>query len=189
MTTRHADPVSASPAGERSPAGVLARLRGRGVDVAEFGVSAFLLGLGIVVLIGTTQIAADVAQRGPVGPKVVPAVIGAGLLILGVWHALDVARGGHGEAEAGEDIELGTPADWRTMGILVAGFVGNILLMEPLGWPLSGALMFFVISRALGARNTLRDIGIALVLGFVSYYLFADLLELSLPAGVLEGII
>jgi putative tricarboxylic transport membrane protein len=189
MTAHHADRVSAPPADEGVPAGgVLARMRARGVDVAELGVSAFLFALGVVVLIGTTQIAA-VAQRGPVGPKVVPAVIGVALLIIAVWHAIDVARGGHGEAEAGEDIELGAPADWLTVGILLAGFVGNILLMEPLGWPLSGALMFFVISRALGARSTVRDAGIALVLGFVSYYLFADLLELSLPAGVLEGVI
>jgi putative tricarboxylic transport membrane protein len=183
-----ADRVRATPAGVASPAGFLARLRQRGVDVAEFGVSAFLFALGIVVLIGTTQIAAAI-QRGPVGPKAVPTVVGVGLLILAVWHALDVARGGHGEAEAGEDIELGTPADWRTVAILLAGFVGNIVLMEPLGWPLSGALMFFVISRALGARSTVRDIGIALVLGFVSYYLFAELLQLTLPSGVLEGVL
>jgi putative tricarboxylic transport membrane protein len=187
VTAERVNPVSAPPAGN-SPAGALRRLRERGADVAEFGVSAFLFALGVVVLIGTTQIQ-EVAQRGPVGPKVVPAVIGVALVVLSVWHALDVARGGHGEAEAGEDIELGAPADWQTVGVLVAGFVGNVLLMEPLGWPLSGALMFFVVSRALGARSTVRDAGIALALGFLSYWLFADVLELSLPAGVLQGVI
>lgn len=186
--TDQTEPVS-DPAGEAPPAGGLARFRERGVDVAEFGVSAFLLGLGVVVLIGATQISADVGQRGPVGPRAVPIAVGVGLLLIAVWHAIDVARGGHGEAEAGEDVEVGTPADWRTVGLLLAGFVANILLLEPLGWPLSGALMFFIVSRALGARDTLRDIAISLVLGFLSYYLFADLLELSLPAGVLEGIL
>ena len=46
------------------------------------------------------------------------------------------------------------------MGVLLAGFVANILLIEPLGWPLSGALLL-IVSRALGARSTVRDIGIA----------------------------
>ncbi len=148
-----------------------------------------MLALGILVLIETTRIPEDVAQRGAVGPKAFPTVIGAALVVLAILHALDVVRGGHGEAEAGEDIELGTPADWKTVVPIAGAFVANIVLIEPLGWPLSGALMFLVMSRALGSRTLIRDVAVALVLSFGTYFLFVNGLGLSLPGGVLEGVL
>jgi putative tricarboxylic transport membrane protein len=168
--------------------GLLARVRVRGFD-SEYGVSAFLLGLGILFLIETAVISATVGQRGPVGPKAFPTVVGVGLVVVAVMHALDVLRGGRGEAEAGEDIELGAPADWKTVGFLAAAFVANIMLIEPLGWPLSGSLLFWAGAFALGSRTPLRDVAIALAMGFGSYYLFAHALGLALPAGLLEGVI
>lgn len=177
---------------ERAPAaparGLRARLRARGAD-PEFGVSALLLGLGILVLVQTASIGEAVGQRGPVGPKVIPTIVGGALVVIAVFHALDVLRGGRGEAEAGEDIELDAPADWRTVAFLSGAFVANIVLIEPLGWPLSGALLFWLGARALGSRSPLRDIPIALVLSFGSYFLFAGGLGLSLPTGVLEGVL
>lgn len=168
--------------------GPLARLRARGVD-AEYGVSLFLLALGILVLIESASIGEAAGQRGPVGPAVVPTIVGAALVVISVLHAVDVLRGGHGEAEAGEDIELDAPADWKTVALLAGAFVANILLIEPLGWPLSGALLFWGGARALGSRTPLRDIPIALALSFGSYFLFANGLGLDLPTGVLEGVL
>jgi putative tricarboxylic transport membrane protein len=181
-----AKPVVAR-AGTAAP-GLFARIRARGAK-PEYGVSALLLGLGILVLVETTQISAAVGQRGPVGPKAFPTVIGVGLLVVAVLHALDVLRGGHGEAEAGEDIELGTRADWKTVALLAAAFVANIALIEPLGWPLSGALLFWGGAFALGSRAPVRDVPIALAMSFGSYYVFARMLGLYLPGGPLEGVI
>ena len=190
MSIQHhpAEPVVAPAVTATATPGLLARIRARGAD-PEYGVSALLLGLGILVLIQTTQISAAMGERGPVGPKAFPTVIGVGLLVVAVLHALDVLRGGHGEAEAGEDIELGHPADWKTVGLLAAAFVANIALIEPLGWPLSGALLFWGGTFALGSRAPLRDVPIALAMAFGSYYVFAHLLGLYLPAGPLEGVI
>lgn len=181
----------------RAPAapalGPLARLRARGLD-AELGVSAFLLGLGVLglgvlVLVETARIGEAVGQRGPVGPEAFPTIIGVGLLVVAGFHAIDVLRGGHGEAEAGEDIELDAPADWKTVAMLAGAFVANIVLIEPLGWPLSGAVLFWIGARALGSRTPLRDVALALAMSFGSYFLFADALGLSLPTGVLEGVL
>ena len=155
----------------------------------ELGVSLFLFVLGVVVLVGSTQIGADLSQREPVGPRAVPVVVGVGLLVIAVFHAIDVARGGRGEAELGDDVDAGGPADWRTVGLLLAGFVANILLLEILGWPISGALMFFVMARALGSRSTLRDVGIAVAVSAVSFLVFAYGLGLPLPGGVLEPLL
>ena len=190
MSTQHhpGKPVTGPAPKVTGTPGFLDRVRARGLD-AEYGVSAFLFGLGLLVLYETSQIAVTVGQRGPVGPKAIPTVVGIGLLVVGVLHALDVLRGGHGEAEAGEDIELDAPADWKTVGLLVGVFVANIVLIEPLGWPISGSLLFLGGAFALGSRTPLKDVPIALVMGFGSYYLFAHALGLALPAGVLEGVI
>ena len=188
MSVQPHAPKTAAVATATAAPGFFARVRAHGFQ-PEYGVSAFLLGLGLLVLFETAQISAAVGVRGPVGPKAIPTVVGIGLLVVAVLHALDVLRGGHGEAEAGEDIELGAPADWKTVGTLAAVFVANVILIEPLGWPLSGSILFFGGAFALGARSPLRDVPIALAMGFGSYYLFAHALGLSLPAGVLEGLI
>ena len=188
MTTQqHTDDLGSRAGGSPTVPRVRTRLRDR--IEPELGVSAFLLALGILVLIETTQIAENVTQRGSVGPKAFPTVIGIGLVILAVLHALDVLRGGHGEMEAGEDIELGAPADWKTVGIVVGAFLLNIVLIERIGWPLSGAAMFVLAARGLGARSLVRDIAVGLALSFGSYLLFNDVLGLTLPAGVLEGVL
>jgi putative tricarboxylic transport membrane protein len=173
---------------QRPDARALRRPRERRLD-PELGLSAFLLVLGLGVLLSAAAIAPDTAGRGPIGPRAVPVFLGIGLCLIAVAHAVDVLRGGHGEAEAGEDIELSTPPDWRTVGVLVSAFVTNILLLDVIGWPLSGALMFWLAARALGSTHPVRDVGLALALGVASYELFARFLELPLPAGPLAGVL
>jgi putative tricarboxylic transport membrane protein len=106
-----------------------------------------------------------------------------------VFLALDVKRGGRGEPEGGEDIELGGGTDWRTVALLAAAFLSNAFLIEPLGWPISGAILFWGSAFALGSRHYVRDAAIALVLGVGSWYLFVLGLGISLPVGVLKGIL
>ena len=103
--------------------------------------------------------------------------------------ALDVKRGGRGEPEGGEDIELGGGTDWRTVLLLTAAFLSNAFLIEPLGWPISGAILFWGVAFALGSRHYIRDAIIAVVLGVGTWYLFVLGLGISLPVGILKGIL
>ena len=111
------------------------------------------------------------------------------LVIVAGFLALDVARGGRGEPEGGEDVELTGGTDWRTVLMLAAAFVANALLIESLGWPFSGAILFWGSAFALGSRHYFRDAAIALVLSFGSWYLFAFGLGVVLPVGILKGIL
>lgn len=79
--------------------------------------------------------------------------------------------------------------DWRTVGIVVGALVVFIVLLEPVGWLLSGAVLFFGTSYALGGRRVAFDIGIALVFSSVVQLLFVGALGLNLPAGILGGIL
>jgi putative tricarboxylic transport membrane protein len=156
---------------------------------SEYGVALFLGALGLLVIVSALLLPESRIARGPVGPGTVPIVVGGLLVVVSVFLAVDVRRGGRGEPEGGEDIELGGGTDWRTVALLAAAFLSNAFLIEPLGWPLSGAILFWGCAFALGSRHYVRDAAIALVLGVGSWYLFVLGLGISLPVGILKGIL
>ncbi|MFR9730138.1 tripartite tricarboxylate transporter TctB family protein [Saccharopolyspora sp. MS10] len=156
---------------------------------SELGICLLLGALGAVVLIDAATIATDFTQRGPVGPKTVPLIIGALLLVVAVLLARDVLRGGRGEAEAGEDVDLDAPSDWRTVLMLTAAFLANAALIGIIGFPLSGMILFWGSAYALGSRNTVRDPIISAVLSVGTYVVFNHLLGVPLPGGPLMGVL
>ena len=161
----------------------------KGRDRAELGVAAFLLFVGIVVLVDAVSLETNISQRGPVGPKAIPFLVGALLLLVSGLLARDVWRGGRGEPEGGEDVDLTHGTDWKTVVLLAAAFVANLLLIERLGWPVSGAVLFAGAAAAMGSRHYIRDIVIAGVMSVGTWYLFVLGLGINLPVGILKGIL
>jgi putative tricarboxylic transport membrane protein len=156
---------------------------------SELLVALLIGGLGVVVLVDAARLPDVAAQRGPVGPATVPVVVGLALVVCAVFLAVDVLRGGRGEAEGGEDVELDAPTDWRTVALLAAAFLADVALVDRAGWPISGAVLFFGSAYALGSRHYLRDALLAFALSFLTYFLFARGLGIDLPTGILEGIL
>jgi putative tricarboxylic transport membrane protein len=156
---------------------------------SEFGVALALGAIGVLVVVSALSLPESLTARGPVGPAAVPVVVGTLLIVVAGFLAVDVFRGGRGEPEGGEDIELTGSSDWVTIGLLVAAFVANALLIESLGWPISGAILFWGTAFALGSRHHIRNAAIALVLSVGSWYLFVLGLGIALPVGVLRGIL
>ena len=163
--------------------------RDRAPGLSELAVALLLLALGIAVVADANGLQEGLGRNTAIGPKVIPFAVGAGLALIGVLLAVDVLRGGRGEQEAGEDVDLSHGSDWRTVAILAAAFVANIVLIERVGWPVSGAVLFFGSAYALGSRRTVRDVAIALTLSIGTWYLFVVGLGIELPVGVLEGIL
>ena len=156
---------------------------------SELGVALFLGALGLLVIVSALMLPESRIARGPVGPAAVPVVVGSLLVIVSVFLAVDILRGGRGEPEGGEDIELGGGTDWKTVLMLAAAFLANALLIESLGWVFSGAILFWGAAFALGSRHWIRDIVLAFVLSIGSWYLFALGLGIVLPPGLLDGIL
>lgn len=156
---------------------------------SELGVALFLGAVGILVIVQALLLPESRIVRGPVGPAAVPLVVGGLLVVVAGFLAVDVWRGGRGEPEGGEDVELTGRSDWRTIAILVAAFVFNALTIESLGWAVSGAVLFWGSAFALGSRHYIRDAVIAVVLSVGSWYLFVLGLNVSLPVGILKGIL
>jgi putative tricarboxylic transport membrane protein len=156
---------------------------------SELGVALFLGAIGLVVIISALLLPESRIARGPVGPAAVPIVVGGLLVVASIFLAIDVLRGGRGEPEGGEDVELGGGTDWRTIVLLAVAFLANALLIEPLGWPISGAILFWGSAFALGSKHYVRDAVLAVALGIGSWYLFVLGLNTSLPVGLLKGIL
>jgi putative tricarboxylic transport membrane protein len=178
---------------------------------SELGVSALLLLVGLLVLGDTLTMETVAEQRGPVGPRTVPLVVGGALLVVAVVLAVDVLRGGRGAASAdgpaagtgaddeaaagpGADDEAAAgqgdePADWRTVALLAGIFLASAALIDPLGFPVTGALLFWGSAYALGSRNLTRDPLIAAVLSVATFAVFNTLLGVPLPGGPLMGVL
>jgi putative tricarboxylic transport membrane protein len=158
-------------------------------DRSELGICALLAALGVLVLVDAIRIPTDFAQRGPVGPKAVPIVVGALLLVIAALLARDVVRGGRGEIEGGEDVDPSAPSDWRTVLQLSAAFLANAVLIGVVGFPISGAILFWGAAYALGSRNLVRDPLIAAALSILTFVVFNDLLGVPLPGGPLMEVL
>ncbi|WP_137990275.1 tripartite tricarboxylate transporter TctB family protein [Streptomyces vilmorinianum] len=156
---------------------------------SELGVSLLLFAIGVLVLTDALTMTVDIAQRGPIGPRTVPVVVGSGLLVIAVLLAVDVLRGGRGEAEGGEDIDLSEPSDWRTVLLLAGVFLAFAVVIGPVGFPVAGALLFWGAAYALGSRHLHRDPLIAAGLSLFTYVVFNNLLGVPLPGGPLMGVL
>ncbi|MEU4602329.1 tripartite tricarboxylate transporter TctB family protein [Kribbella sp. NPDC023972] len=155
---------------------------------SELGVALLLLVLGGWAVVDALRIP-ELQRRGPVDAKTIPLAVGGLLVLTAVLLAIDVLRGGRGEQEAGEDVDLGHGSDWKTLGLLAATFLANILLIDRLGWPVSGAILFFGTSFALGSRHLIRNAIISIALSVGTWYLFNLALGIALPVGILKGIL
>ena len=71
----------------------------------------------------------------------------------------------------------------------IPAFLANAALINVVGFPLSGMILFWGSAYALGSRNTARDPLIAAVLSVVTYVLFNQLLGVPLPGGPLMGVL
>lgn len=100
-----------------------------------------------------------------------PLAVGLGILGLG---SLLVAGRGPKEPVRGNR---------RALGLVALGALGDLLLMEPLGFVVASSVLFSLSARAFGSRSWLRDAIFGLALAVCAYVLFTRGLSLDLPAG------
>ena len=159
------------------------------VDKAQYLICAVLVAVGGFLIYDALTLEAGFAKVDPVGPRFFPIAIGIGLIVLAIILAIAIPRGSKGEAEMGEDIDPNTKSDWRTVGLLVGLFVAVIVLVQPLGWVITSALLFAGAATILGNRHYIRNLVIGAVLAVGSFYAFYSGLGIPLPAGILDGIL
>jgi putative tricarboxylic transport membrane protein len=141
-----------------------------------------LLAGSVAILIAVTAIPGR-GGYGTSGPRFVPLLVAGGLILLSAllllrtWWRPDVALA---ERSAEED----DATHWGTPGLILLALLVYAFALEPIGYPLATALVFFVLARVLGSRAVVRDAVAGLVLGFGLFTAFTQYLGVSLPAGL-----
>jgi putative tricarboxylic transport membrane protein len=102
-----------------------------------------------------------------------------GLVVFGVAAALKLPAG------LPPTVPSGVRA--RSVGLIGLGALINVLLVEWAGFVIASAGLFWCVARAFDDRHPLRDAAYAIGLSVAAYVLFARILQLSLPAGLLGG--
>ncbi|MBA2813643.1 tripartite tricarboxylate transporter TctB family protein [Streptomyces sp. KM273126] len=96
------------------------------------------------------------------------------------------------ETAAGDTADAGATrvrSNRRAVAGLVGTIVAFIVLLVPLGWLLSGALLFWGVARALGSRRPVFDIFLSIAISSIVQLAFSAGLGLNLPPGVLAGVL
>jgi putative tricarboxylic transport membrane protein len=152
----------------------------RPVDIA---VGCFLALLGLFILYASSMIRVGVERA--LSPRTFPSVIGFLILFCGIGLAVKSWR------FRGEDLKIHWP-DCEGIRINLGSLVIMVLyivLMKPLGFPLSTFLYVTCSIWFLKPAKWVTAIVIGLIFGFISYYVFIHLLKLSFPLGFLfEGL-
>ena len=68
---------------------------------AELTLSLAVLGLGVAVAVGTSQLS-SAGGYAKIGPNVAPAVVSGGLILLGIWLLYETLSGGWRNASPDE---------------------------------------------------------------------------------------
>lgn len=178
-------PDSQSPA-DPAPAPAFGRRR---PDLGESLLALATVAFGAVVLWQTTQIRLTPAYS-QVGPRVIPYVVGAGLVLLGLLLLVEGLSGRSAPPSTeSEDADPTLPTDWRTVGLLGVALVLFLVLIETAGFVLASAVLFLGAALAMGSRHILRDAAFGLLLATGLFVGFTRGLGLDLPSGVLGGLL
>jgi putative tricarboxylic transport membrane protein len=171
------DGIAAAPAGWR-------RLRG--------GLLIGLGFLGLAAFVGTGALTIAVTPSySRVGPGVFPAVIAAGLVVLGLAMITQTLAG---RWSTDWDRADGRDAALRRRGraalaCVAAGLLLDLLLMEWAGFVIASAVLFAATAWAFGHRRPLQALVLGLVLGAAIFAVFAYGLQVRLPSGSLWSLL
>lgn len=156
--------------------------------VGELAFAGSLLLLGVVVLIDAKNMLVPPGS-GSVGPQVFPTIIGIFIVLVAIGLAIEIFRGNLGQPEGTEFGEIHAKTDWKTLGIVTGSILTYPFLIESAGFVVASTVVFFGVGFAYGARKFIKNFLIALIFALVVYLTFTKLLNVSLPAGILKGIL
>jgi putative tricarboxylic transport membrane protein len=148
-------------------------------DWAALVIAAVLVIMAGVIFFDVSRLR-DMGGYSQVGPATVPDWIAFALVGLAVWTVFAAFRRDFPEREK-QEIK---PVVW-----VVAGLIAQMVLIRFAGFSIATGCLFGLAAAGFGARRIWISIPIGIVICFAIYWLFAVMLQLSLPAGPLEKLI
>lgn len=154
----------------------------------ELAVSSALLALGAFVLFAARNIPSIGGFSG-VGPNAMPAIVGTGLMLIGLWLLAERLTGGWRQPEP-HPVERGEHAFVAPGFIWVsAGLAAQMLLINTAGFIVAATALFVGVARGFGSRRPLRDALLGFAISLAIFLFFVRFLNVGLPAGWLKPLV
>jgi putative tricarboxylic transport membrane protein len=152
----------------------------RTLRTADFTTGALAIAVGLVTIWSSRGIKAMVGES--LDPRTLPAMVGWILAFCGAGIVFS------GWRYRGDPVPVQWPDTDGVRRLLVTAvlLLLYVALIEPLGFPLATGAFVAVHSWYLGRYRPWATILGGLATGIVVYYVFMELLELTLPLGLLE---
>ena len=148
-------------------------------DWAALVIAVVLAIVAVVIFVDVSRLTATTGYS-PVGPASVPYWIAFGLIGLAIWTVFAAFRHDFPERERQEI----SPVLW-----IVGGLLAQMILIRFAGFSIATGIMFGCAARGFGARRLHISIPVGIVICLAIWWLFAGVLQLSLPAGPLENLL
>jgi putative tricarboxylic transport membrane protein len=145
------------------------------LQIGNLALGAILFLLAVLVAVETVSLTPP-TQQATVGPAFFPLLVALGLAGNAAalfWQAL------RGRVSADQWLKH----DMAPMLIVLAGLVLQMALLTTAGWIVATTLLFATVARAFGSRRIVLDLLIGFLLSAASFYMFNEVLGLSLPQG------
>lgn len=150
--------------------------------------AGYAIGLGLIVLAAVIAYDAANMQVPPhyaaYGPQIFPYISVVALLGCAAFFLWQTATGRAAAVHADTD-----RPEWMGIVAISVGLLAQVLLLEPLGFVISAAFLFYAVAWGFNSRRYARDAIVAIVLSLATYLVFTRLLNLQLPPGILRGML
>jgi putative tricarboxylic transport membrane protein len=148
---------------------------------AELALSLGVVALGVAAGLVTAQLPSE-GGYAHIGPNFFPAVVSAGLVLLGAWLLWEAFSGGWRNRSV-PDPETEHPFKINSFAWVSAGLFLHMALIGTAGFVIAGTLLFACVARGFGSARPVRDASIGIVLSLAVYLFFVRFLNVGLPAG------
>jgi putative tricarboxylic transport membrane protein len=135
--------------------------------------------VGILKKLGTG------GDSAPAGPY--PVLVLAGLAIFALVAGAGLVRRHQPAVDAPAPTTAATAIAWKALALIALGIVVDVVLVERAGFVIASSALFWATARAFDPGHPVRDALFAVGVSIGAYLLFARVLQLPLPAGVLAG--
>jgi putative tricarboxylic transport membrane protein len=146
---------------------------------SDIAAGLILLGFAGVILLQSRGLAFGNIRTPHTG--FFPSVLALLLVILSLVLLGQALR----KSESGTSLWQISAESWKRIGFILGAMIGFALVLERLGYLLSTFILMVFLLRAIEPQRWIVVITVALLTALVSYVIFASLLGIPLPAGIL----
>jgi len=120
------------------------------------------------------------------GPGFVPIAVLMGLVFAALLVLISSLRGERKPDKADEPESQTSPAAYRKIGLVVLGLLVYAVILIPVGFIISTALLILWEARIFQKGRWIRNLIVGIGFSVLVFYLFVHVLEVMLPEGILS---